>query len=375
MLTPQGWLVAVAAMALVVAGRLFGIFELFLVGAGLAALALACVVVVVRTRLRLDIARDLHPRRVHAGTPSRVELVVRNRSSRRTPMMTLRDPVGARRNAVIVLGPLHGDETVDASYRLPTERRGIVRIGPLRVEVSDPFGMASTSSEAVGVTELTVWPAVEPVPALPHTSGDDPMGGSEHANALAVRGDEFYALRPYVVGDDLRRVHWASTARLDELMVRQDQTPWEGRATLLLDTRKRTHSYDSFERAVSATASVVLACARRNHRVRLLTTGGLDTGHGEGAAHVESIMEELSTVELADAGDLANVVAALRRPGSGGSFAAFLGGRHQPDQDTVARLRTSYPNLAVVAFADDDRTPFPDAWQQSLASRRRVARR
>lgn len=370
--TPQGWLVALAAAALVLAGRLFGIFELFLLGAGLAALAVGCVVSVARTRLRLEVSRELRPRRVHAGTPSRVELVVRNLATRRSPLLTLRDPVGPRRTAVIGLGPLGDGEEVEASYRLPTDRRGIIHIGPLRVEVSDPFGIAASSTDAAGPTELTVWPAIEQVPALPHTSGDDPMGGSEHNNALAVRGDEFYALRPYVVGDDLRRVDWKSTARRDDLMVRQDQTPWEGRATLLLDTRRSAHSYDSFERAVSATASVVMACSRRGHQIRVLSTHGLDTGHGEGTVHVEAIMEHLATVEVADRGDLATVVASLRRPGSGGALAVFLGGKAADDRRVVTRLQASYPTVAVLAFADDDTTPFPEAWNAALQVRRKA---
>ncbi len=69
------------------------------------------------------------------------------------------------------------------------------------------------------------------------TTGNDPLAGAEHPNALGRGGEDFYALRHYVVGDDLRRVHWPSTARHDELMVRQDELPWQGRATVLVDVR------------------------------------------------------------------------------------------------------------------------------------------
>ena len=79
---------------------------------------------------------------------------------------------------------------------------------------------------------------------LPQTHGRDPHAGAEHPNAVARSGEDFYALRPYVVGDDLRRVHWPSTARHDELMVRQDELPWQGRATVLLDVRRGAHARD-----------------------------------------------------------------------------------------------------------------------------------
>ena len=59
---------------------------------------------------------------------------------------------------------------------------------------------------------------------------------------LGRSGDEFYSLRPYVVGDDLRRVHWPSTARRDELIVRQDERHWQGRTTVLLDVRRAVHT-------------------------------------------------------------------------------------------------------------------------------------
>src|SRR3954470_2583281 len=105
MLTRSGWAVLLAAGSLVVAGRLFGIFELFLAGAGAAALVAVAAFTVRGTKLRLDVARELHPQRVHAGTPSRVELRGRNRGSRRTPLLALRDPVGRERSARVVLAP------------------------------------------------------------------------------------------------------------------------------------------------------------------------------------------------------------------------------------------------------------------------------
>jgi uncharacterized protein (DUF58 family) len=384
-LTTTGWSVAIGSFALVVVGRLLGIYELFLMGAGGGALVVAAIVRVATIRLRVEVSRELHPARVHAGTPSRVELRVHNRSARRTPVLTMRDPVGRGRTARVVLAPLGKDETVRAAYRLPTERRGMLRVGPMQIEITDPFGLASVTDEGATFTELTVWPAVDEVLPLPHTSGDDPLAGADHPNTLSAQGDDFYALRPYVVGDDLRRVHWRSTAKSDDLMVRQDEMPWQGRATVILDSRRGSHSDESFERAVSAAASVILASARRRFLVRLVTTAGDDTQFAAGGAHVENILERLSTIELTEEGRLLAVLAALRGSSSGGALVAMMGGRATADLPAVQRLRASHPSLTIVRFVVgrldrdarsvgellvDDDAPFAEVWNEARRARR-----
>src|SRR5439155_1191309 len=134
-----------------------------------------------------------------------------------------------------------------AAYRLPTERRGVFALGPLEISRSDAFGLAATSTVAAPATQLTVYPHIDVIAPLPHTIGHDPYAGTDHPNALGNLGEDFYALRPYELGDDLRRVHWKSTARADELMIRQDEMPWQGRVTVLLDHRRRAHSAETLE--------------------------------------------------------------------------------------------------------------------------------
>src|SRR5207245_397722 len=98
--------------------------------------------------------------------------------------------------------------------------------------------LATTVARIAPATQLTVYPRVDPILPLPQTRGHDPHAGADHPTALGS-GEDFYALRAYQVGDDLRRVHWPSTARLDELMIRQQEMPWQGRATVVLDVRRR----------------------------------------------------------------------------------------------------------------------------------------
>ncbi len=357
MLTRQGWGAVLSAVALVVAGRLFGIVELYVVAVGVTAVLIAGAIAVELAKVRLDVARSLHPRRVHAGTPSRVDLQVRNPTSRPSPLVSLADPIDHDHVARVVLAPLDAGKVVTAAYQLPTERRGIRRIGPLSLVVSDPFGLVRLETEVASATELTVWPRIDDVLPLPPAPGDALLTGTGHVDLHTSVGDEFSTLRTYVPGDDLRRVHWPTSARRGELMIRQDEMPWERQATIVLDVRRDAYSAASFERAVSAAASVVSACAAHRAQIRVVTTARFDSGSATSAAHVEAILEHLATVPLANTADLPSTLALLGTTGHGGAVAVMLGGTAPADIDAAARLRLTFPTVLTVAFTDDPSDP------------------
>ena len=399
MLTRRGWLLSAGALALLLAGRLLGILELFVLAAACGALVIGALVQVRLTKVRLRAARHLHPTRVFAGTDSRVELELANRGARSTPVLTVRDPFDrGRRQARFLLGPLHPNTSSRAAYRLPTDRRGVFEIGPLEITNLDSFGLASTRQVVAPATELTVYPALDAIVALPQTQGHDPLAGADHPTALGVAGEDFYALRAYEMGDDLRRVHWPSTARVDELMIRQNEMPWQGRATVLLDTRAQAHDGDSLEVAVGAAASVVNACWRQGSLVRLVTTDGADSSFAAGQAHVEAIMERLAIVRAARGDRLASVLGGLRRAGNAGAMVAVITANVPGDEvDRLGRLRGRFGSLSLVLIErsawEPDATalpsrlsppvttlvrvtreqPFADAWNRAFAGRRTAA--
>jgi uncharacterized protein (DUF58 family) len=360
-LTRQGWLVALGAVALLAAGRLLGLVELYVLAAAALLLLAACVVYVAHARLDLEIGRAVQPPKVHAGSPSRVELTVNNLRATRTRVLRLHDPVSGTRGADLLLPPLHRRARATAAYRLPTDRRGILRIGPLRVVVSDPFGLVAASTKAAPATELTVYPHIDVIEPVPYTTGHDPLSGVKQPNALGRTGEDFYALRPYVVGDDLRRVHWPSSARHDELLVRQNELPWQGRTTVLLDVRRASHRGDSLEVAVSAAASVIAANWKRHDLVRLLTTDGVDLGFAPGYQHVEAIMEHLAVVQPTSGASLRAVISALNRSGNGGALVAFLAEVPEDEVRALQRLRTRFGSVTVVVV---DRS----AWDRAVPS-------
>jgi len=358
LLTRQGWLVVGGAVLLLAGGRFFGLVELFALGVVAGVLVLGSALLVAASRLELEVGRLVHPARVHVGTTSRVELTLRNRRAGGTPVLRLRDPVSGTRGADLLVPPLGRGERSVAAYRLPTDRRGLIEIGPLEVIVGDPFGLTQLATVAAPRVELTVYPHVDVIEPLPYTTGHDPLAGAKQPNTLGRSGEDFYALRPYTVGDDLRRVHWPSSARHDELLVRQNELPWQGRTTLLLDVRKTAHSPESMEIAVSAAASIVAATARRNDLLRLVTTAGTDSDFAPGSDHFQAIMEHLAIVPMASSGSLRRTVEMLGRHSTGGALVVLLADASIEDIRAAAHLRGRYGSVTIVHI---DRS----AWDRS----------
>jgi hypothetical protein len=160
-------------------------------------------------------------------------------------------------------------------------------------------------------------------------------------------GEDFYTLRSYQDGDDLRRVHWASSAKLDELMIRQMETPWQSRALVFFDVRKRSYSDgDSFERAVRGTASVAIHLAPSFAGDLWLGGGLIDL------AAPALAFEELATCEPLPAIDLRAVASRLRRHSRGGALILITG---SPDDEVLAvvRLLSQQYRAGVVLVSSD----------------------
>jgi uncharacterized protein (DUF58 family) len=175
-------------------------------------------------------------------------------------------------------------------------------------------------------------------------------------------------------------------------MVRQDELPWQGRATVVLDVRRSTHTTASLELAVSAAASVVTVCWRRRDLVRLLSTDGADSGFAAGHAHVEAIMEHLAVVQATPGGTLRGALDLLRRSGAGGNLVVIVANLAPAELESVAQLSPSFGALTIVQFdrsswdvgaptppppaaanvlrVTRDR-PFLDTWNQAMGARGR----
>src|SRR5439155_20896231 len=109
--------------------------------------------------------------------------------------------------------------------------RGSSPVGRLTLTAAAAFRLAGVATPIAAGARVIVYPHVDHVVPPPLAQGHEPYSSTHRPNAVAAAGDDFYALRPYEVGDDLRRVHWRATARYDDLMIRRDELPWQGPPT------------------------------------------------------------------------------------------------------------------------------------------------
>ncbi len=258
---------------------------------------------------RLSVMRQFGPPVVEAGGSTRVSLTVQNRARRTFDGAHWRDGVPgsltAPPEAVLpALGPYEGvlpsgDDTVRLEYRLRTPRRGVFQIGPLRIGIADPFGLARIDRDVGTGHEVVVTPRVTPLEAAlgSAASVDGVLHGLQrHAHP---NSDELIA-REYRYGDPLRRVNWAATARRGELMVREEEQRGDPEARIILDTtlagRARMSSlrrdgdegvHMGFELGVEVAASIGVHLLEHGFRLRCDRVadperGALSAGSGAG---------------------------------------------------------------------------------------------
>lgn len=288
----------VGGLVLSAAGRLVGGVE-FLVPGMSAIVAVVVAVAVRRLRpSRIAVGRQLTPPQVPAGDAARVDLEIVNRGRRSSPLLRLHDTVTGTRGVALSIAPLprNGGSTRGA-YRLPTTTRGVIQLGPVRIDDIDPLGLARRSHHIPNTLRLIVHPPIEVLPARRVPSGDDPLLGEELRQSLGLSDEEFDGLRPYSPGDDLRRVHWPSSARQDELQVRQFRPPRHGRLTVLIDTRPPGDRSQALDITTSIAGSLAISVLDAGDATRIETTDGRSTPLMIGRSHVDDLLEFLALLD------------------------------------------------------------------------------
>lgn len=352
-LTTRGRSFLAAGVAAAVCSYVLGQSDLLRVGLLLAVLPLVCAAVLYRTRYRVAGSRRLSPGRVPAGSEARVHLRMENVSRLPTGLLMLQDRVpyvlGPRPR--FVLDRVEAGGRREVSYRVRSDLRGRYPLGPLQLRLSDPFGMCELTRSFSTHDTLTVVPRVVPLPPV-RLSGEAKGYGDGRHRALALAGEDDVIPRGYRYGDDLRRVHWRSTARYGELMVRREEQPQRARCTVLLDTRAIAYEGagpdSAFEWAVSGAASVLVHMLERGFSVRLLTdTGNAVPGEGsdgfagagqESADAAGLMMDTLAVVDHSDDEGLSRAYDVLRG-GNEGLLVAFLGDLDEDQAAVLARMR------------------------------------
>ncbi len=348
-LTTRGRSFVAAGGTAIVCGLVIPETDLVRVGALLVILPLVSAMIARRSRYRLACSRRLDPPRVPAGTPTTVTARLENVSRRRTAILLAEDvtpfSLGARPR--FVLDEIEAGGSRELKYQVHPDVRGKFIIGPLRVRVADAFGLVEITRSFSATSTLVVTPKIYQLPRASAASSwlGEGDGGMRTISAI---GEDDAAPRAYQDGDGLRRVHWRSTARYGELMVRREEHQWRNSASVFLDTRRSAHSGSgisaTFEFAVSAAASIGAHLTGEGFRARLITEAGEIAPRG---TFQDTLLDMLAVISPSRDVSVMPGTAALAS--AGGQLIAVLGRLSAEDARTLAASRRgNAPAMALL---------------------------
>lgn len=357
-LSLRGRTFVACGIAVLISGISLGMVDLTRVGILLLVLPLLTALLTQRHSLSFEVARQVSPARVQVDEPATVDLTMTNPSRTRSPLMAAQEELdyalGDRPTCVIP--PLRRGQAHTVSYTVQSAVRGRHRLGPLELNVADPFGLTRREVALQSSTEVVVLPRVVSLGgdgSASHGVGSD----GTIAHMVALQGEDDVTVRDYRDGDDLRRVHWPATARTGSLMVRQEDRPSMRRAVILLDSRESVHGPSispSLEWGVTFAASVVAHCERQGYAVHLVTAGSRP-GIGQVHSHAVAGMEALAYVTPGPDSDLDGVLhTASSVVLAGGLVVAVIGACSDDDARAVAGLRA--PGAVGIALVVDRTT-------------------
>jgi uncharacterized protein (DUF58 family) len=347
-LTTRGFATAGAGAGLMMLWWLLGDPELLLT-AGFLLLATGAAAAYTRSsRAELRLARRISPVTLHAGDDARVRLEIDNLGPATMRRLEIVDEVEGLGRAKFEVARLDRERRAEARYQVRCRTRGVYRVGPTLVTASDPLGLSETELASGPVGRIVVFPRVEGLRGFPAVRGRDSAVDAPRPALGGQGGEEFYTLREYQTGDDIRRVHWPSSAKTDELLIRQLESPWRPRALVVLDIRSSAYeSSHAFEKAVSGAASVI------TH----LIGSGFDADLWSGdprpvdASRYSAAMERLALIQPDDSVDIVAAATQISRREGGGALVLITG---SPDEDLLGvhrLLGVEYPTTLLLTVA------------------------
>lgn len=349
--TPSGLILAAVAVAAWILGYTIAGRPMYLLAYGITA-ALVLVLLAGRRPLPLTGARSGLRARLMEG--EQVEVAVALTAGRRLSNIVLEERLPALLGdpARVAIGEVEPGDTVDHAYPLTAWRRGAYQVGPLVARWGDPFGLSERRLVLADPYDLIVHPRVEPVTDRPLTRlWEDPPKRPPVSRPWPT-GLEFYGMRDYRRGDDIRRIVWRAYARTGRLMVREAEQGITDKVVIVLDQDVRTHSRgavsDSFEAGVRVAASLGVHHLREGYGVTLEGTAGRLCGPVRaGQARIE-LLDSLSRVERAPA-PLAPALTGLVRTIPADAHVAVITPLLNAEAAASLRLLTSRGRSVIVA--------------------------
>ncbi|WP_395640391.1 DUF58 domain-containing protein [Pseudolysinimonas sp.] len=267
--TPLGWVMLGVVPAAFAVGYALGWIELVVVGWAGVVLAVIAVLYLIG-RSPFEVSLDLPHHRVVVSDPARGAVTLHNPTGRRVLGVTVEIPVGIGL-AELAMPSLRAGASFTNEFAIPTLRRGVIPVGPVRTVRADPIGLVRRELVWTQVQDLVVHPRTIGVPSTSTGLIRDLEGTP--TRDLTSSDVAFHALREYQAGDDRRYIHWKSTAKTGTFMVRQfEQTR---RSHLVVALSLATSDYateEEFELAVSVAGSLGVRAIRDGRTVSVVVS-------------------------------------------------------------------------------------------------------
>lgn len=269
--SPLGWVVVAVVVLLWVLASTFGWQEAAvaaLLGASLLLLGIGFILGKSSYGVELDLART----RVAVGDRAVGSVAVSNTSAKALLPAALELPVGSA-TAIFHLPRLTPGQVHEDLFSIPTQRRDVIVVGPVRSVRADPLGLLRRQVLWTDPVDLYVHPRT--VPLVGSAAGFIRDLEGLPTKDLSNADVSFHALREYVPGDDRRHIHWKTTARTGTLMVRQFEETRRSHLAVALSTNTgEFETVDEFELAVSVAGSIGLQAIREQRNLSVLTQAG-----------------------------------------------------------------------------------------------------
>jgi uncharacterized protein (DUF58 family) len=355
-LTVRGRCFLAAGAAAIICGVQIGERDFVRIGLLAVVVPLLAWLVLRRTHREVWMRRDISDLQVEAGKTAQVEIQVGN-PGRRTGMLLMEEelPPALGEHQRFVVGSLPAGGETTLRYLVRTEYRGRYPLGPMHVRVADPMGLVDLDQTLPTTASILVTPRTEPLPQIPLT-GRWAGAGDNRTRDLLGGGSPDVTIREYRLGDDLRRIHWPSSARVDELMVRREEQQWQSRCTLLIDNRRISHRgygvNSSMETAVRAAASIMRNLVALDFEVRLVSATGRSSAHGwHQGARGATLPEQLERLALMGmTGNEQLSTAWVDESSQGGMLLAVLGHLGEADRMFFAGLANAGDSAYAVVL-------------------------
>ncbi|HVE94241.1 MAG TPA: DUF58 domain-containing protein [Acidimicrobiales bacterium] len=236
----------------------------------------------------------------------RLEVEVSLEAKRRVSTFLLEERVPERlgQPVRVPITRLGSGEKLTHRYSVRCTRRGVYEVGPLVAIAGDPLGLTQRETLIAEPFELLVHPRIELVSDRPLTRQFEDPPIRPPVSKPWPSGLEFYGMREYQPGDDLRRIVWRASARTGKIMVREAEQGITDKITVILDTDRGAHSRDgegvseSFEAGVRAAASLAVRHLREGYEVKVETNGGPLTRALRGQDKQLILLDAFSKVEM-----------------------------------------------------------------------------